>query len=82
MTLRLDRRVRNCANIFNKFDLLAKLAEGDMVALEYMYHKSCLCTFYKKASLLKSNECENDKSDDMLYGLVLSEIIKLYQKGI
>ena len=65
--------------ILNEFDLFAKLTEGDMVALECLYHKRCLCTFYRKASLLKSNDCENDRSD-VLYGIVLSEIINYIRK--
>ena len=80
MTLRQDRRVRNCANILNEFDLLAKLTEGDMVTLECMHHKRCLCTFHRKASPLKSNDCEKDKSDDVLDDIPLSEIINYIRK--
>ena len=42
MTFRTDNRVREGAKLLSDKALLAKLAEGDMVAIEAKYHRDCL----------------------------------------
>ena len=48
MTFKLDIRVRHGAKLLNDFDLLTKIGDGDIVAMEKKYHNHCLCAFYKK----------------------------------
>ena len=50
-TYRLDRRVRKCAFMLQDTVLLTKLSEGDMIALDAVYHKNCLTNLYKTTSL-------------------------------
>ena len=50
MTLKLDRQVKYGAQVLNDFELLAKLADGDMVVLEFKYHNNCLLAFYRRVN--------------------------------
>ena len=45
----IDAKVRKCAMELEDTDLLAKLAPGDMVALEAKYHTKCLAKLYNRA---------------------------------
>lgn len=45
-TLEIHKRVKKFATVLGDSKLLAKLSEGDMVAIESKYHKHCLIKFY------------------------------------
>ena len=47
-TLGLSQRVQEAAAFLCDEKLLAKLSEGDMVAKEARYHKSCLTSLYNR----------------------------------
>jgi len=47
-TMGMDQTVRMYATELKETRLLAKLAPGDMVALEAKYHKTCLCDLYNR----------------------------------
>ena len=49
-TFKLDLRVRHGAKLLNDFDLLTKICDGDMVAMEKKYHNPCFCAFYKRVN--------------------------------
>ena len=51
--------------------LLAKLAAGDMVAIETKYHNKCLCALYNKAR--KALPQDDDGEEDHLHGIVSAE---------
>ena len=65
-TLKVDKKVRDCAVLLNDGKLIAKLSVGDMVALEAKYHTSCLVSLYNRArnqrsaSLKESNTTMSD----------------------
>ena len=71
MTFKLDLRLRQGAKLLNNFDLLTKIGDGDMVAMEKKYHNHCLCA---------EIQMENDK-DSVFYGTVLSEVINHIKKA-
>ena len=48
-TFDLDIRVRQCAQQLQDQTLLAKLSEGDLIALEAKYHAQCLALLYNRA---------------------------------
>ncbi len=52
-TLGLDKQVREAAELLLDEKLLAKLSEGDLVATEARYHKSCLNAVNNKARAKK-----------------------------
>ena len=81
MTFKLYLRVRHGAKLLNDFDLLTKIGDGDMVAMEKKYHNHCLCAFYKRVNNVTKNEIqmEND-NDSVFYGIVLSEVINNIKK--
>ncbi len=86
----IDIRVRKCALQLQDTDLLAKLAPGDMVALEAKYHSKCLVDLYNRARAttdsrnadtgtirgdLKSRSTNASKiNENMLKGTVYEEI--------
>jgi hypothetical protein len=47
-TMGMDQTVRMYATQLQDTRLLAKLAPGDMVALEAKYHKTCLCDLFNR----------------------------------
>ena len=81
MTFKLDLRVRHGAKLLNDFDLLTKIGDGGMVAMEKKNHNHCLCAFYKRVNSVTKNEIqmEND-CDSVFYGIVLSEVINHIMK--
>lgn len=73
-TLPLDARVRECAYALQDESLLAKLSEGDLVALEACYHSPCLLSLYRKANSARRTDeeyIEIQRPD----GIVLAELI-------
>ena len=60
-TFGLDAKVRRCAAITGDKALIRKLSSGDMIAIDAVYHLSCLVKLYRQAA---SIECaENDEND-------------------
>ena len=54
-TFELDRKVRNAASQLCDEKLLARLSEGDMIAVEALYHKTCLSALYNRLRELRSS---------------------------
>lgn len=48
-TYNIDTNVRKCALELEDTALLAKLAAGDMIAIEAKYHHHCLRSLYNRA---------------------------------
>lgn len=48
-TFQLDTRVREAALKVGDTKLLAKLAAGDVIAIDLVYHRECLIELYNKA---------------------------------
>ena len=48
-TYDVDTNVRRAALDAGDTALLAKLAAGDMIAIEAKYHQNCLCSLYNRA---------------------------------
>lgn len=82
-TFEVDARVRQCAAELQDADLLAKLAKGDMIAVEAHYHSGCLISLYnrakaeRRASASTSNDQQRDENDatNQTEGIVLGELI-------
>ena len=47
LTFQLEKHVRKCENILEDNALLGKLSAGDMIALDAMYHSTCLLNLYR-----------------------------------
>ena len=56
MTFKLDVRVRHGAKLLNDFDLLTKIGDVDMVAMEKKNRNHCLCAFYKRVNNITKNK--------------------------
>ena len=71
-TFNVDSKVR-CAYQLSDEILISKLSGGDMVALDAMYHASCLTDLYRRA---KDTGCEIQNDTDVLYhGTALAELV-------
>ena len=57
-TKQLGKKVSGCACELQDTALLAKLAAGDMIAIESKYHNRCLCALFNRARL--APPMEND----------------------
>ena len=78
-TLRLDYRVRKCANNLQDENLIAKLSAGDMIALEAKYHPRCLISLYNRAAALQAED-QHSKTDKLKHGIVLAELLDILMK--
>ena len=70
-TFKLDRKVRDAANQLCDEMLLAKLSEGDMIAIEALYHKSCLSALYNRVRDLQTTKPKADSENAIIEGMVL-----------
>ena len=61
-----------CNRVSNSF-LLAKLAAGDMIAIEAKYHNKCMAALYNKARSAKQVCSESD--DSHLHGIAFAELV-------
>ena len=52
---------------------MAKLAPGDMIALEPKYHSRCLAALYNRARTASSTYVNEDHTD--LHGIALAELV-------
>lgn len=48
--------------------LIAKLSEGDLVATEAVYHRSCLVNLYNKVRVVSTIKTEDQKKSERLKG--------------
>ena len=64
-TYEIDKRVRQHALDLQDTLLLAKLATGDMIAIEAKYHKSCLTALYNRARAVASSTSGNNQCNNL-----------------
>ena len=71
----IDVKVRKCAMELEDTDLLAKLAPGDMVALEAKYHTKCLTKLYNRARAAAESTSADTGVDARLNGIAFAELV-------
>ena len=59
-TFGLDHKVRKCAHICGDKDLIAKLSAGDLIAIDGVYHLTCLTKLYRKCDAIENEIDTND----------------------
>ncbi len=69
----IDMKVRRCAMELEDTALLAKLASGDMIALEAKYHSKFLATLYNRTRAANNDSADSDDSD--LHGIAFAELV-------
>lgn len=72
-TYSIDVNVRRIALEIEDTALLAKLAAGDMIAIEAKYHHDCLRSLYNRAR--KAAPKVNDEDYSCLHGIAFSELV-------
>ena len=72
-TYDIDRKVCRCALELEDTSLLAKLAPGDMIALEAKYHGRCLVALYNRARDSRTMHVNEDHAD--LHGIAFAELV-------
>jgi hypothetical protein len=85
LTWKVDEKVRRCASILEDSMLLGKLSNGDMIALDAMYHPSCLLSLYYKAERRTSLSLVNDNTapyECEVESLALAEIISFLEESL
>ena len=81
MTIRVDRRARDCALLLEDKSLLAKLSAGDMVAQEAKYHPKCLAGLYNRVRGLERMEKSAMRDKDMSHSIALAELVSYIEKS-
>ena len=69
-TYDLDKKIRQCALELEDTALLAKLAPGDLIALEAKYHHKCLAALYNRVRSAQSHAVED--SNAKLHGIAFA----------
>ena len=54
--------MKECAQIVGDKHLLAKLAAGDMIAMDAVYHRACLTKLYRKAETVGCDISESNET--------------------
>ena len=71
-----DLSVRAWATNLEDFDMLRKLASGDLFAQDAVYHKECMTKYYTHhRSRLRNNRTEGKISQSDLEGIALAETV-------
>ena len=65
LTIQLEKRVRKCANILEDDALLRILSAGDMIALDAIYHFTCVLNLYRECNQ-KETEVTYDDTDKQI----------------
>ena len=76
-----DSRVRECATALHDKKLLAKLSEGDLVALEAKYHAPCLAMLYKRAKAVRYTDDDEEEILLKPEGIVLAELVAYIEES-
>ena len=74
-TFEIDDKVRKYATELHDTKLLSKLAGGDMVAIDAVYHTNCLVAFYNRARKKYSTENADDQSASRLHAIAFAEAV-------
>ena len=61
-TLGLDKRVNECAQRLGDKKLMAKLSAGDLIAINAVYHLSCLVQLYRRVETVGCDMSESRKT--------------------
>ena len=72
-TYDIDRKACKCALELEDTSFLAKLAPGDMIALEAKYHGRCLVALYNRARNARTVHVNEDHAD--LRGIAFAELV-------
>ena len=72
LTYNIDTNVQRCALEIEDTALLAKLAAGDMIAIEAKYHNNCLRSLYNRARQVSPKGSDGD--DSCLHGIAFAEL--------
>ena len=75
VTKQLDKKVRECTCDCELQDtaLLAKLAAGDMIAIEAKYHNRCLCALYNRPRLASTRD--NGGVEACMHAIAFAELV-------
>ena len=77
-TFSVDRRERKIATETNDTTILAKLSQGDMIAIEAHYHTKCFISYCNKSRT--KNEEHQRNPNAVLYGVALAEIVAFIEE--
>jgi len=74
-TFGLDAKVRRCAAIISDKQLLRKLSSGDMIAIDAVYHLTCLTKLYRQAASIECPEDQGDHKTKFLKAQAFAELV-------
>ena len=78
----MDKKVREAAGELLDERLIAKLVEGDLVATESKYHKTCLAEFYNKVRTFASKASTAEQEKSIVECIVVAEIERYTRANI
>jgi len=80
-TKNLDTNIRTMATELNDTLLLAKLSSGDMIAMDAIYHKHCLTSFYTRyRSSMRQKKAITGETKLSFESIALAELISYIEE--
>ena len=79
-TLEIDQSVRECAIKLKDNELLAKLSDGDVVAIEAKHHVKCLVALYNKVRKLETAVPSESSKEKSLHGIAFAALVSYLEE--
>ena len=79
LTFQPEKRVRKCAKILEDNALLGKLSAQDVIALDAIYHSTCLLNLYRECNQ-KETEVTYDDTNKKFMGIFLVSLQSIWNK--
>ena len=81
-TFKVDMKVRECARNLQDQALIAKLSQGDMIAIDAVYHTKCLAALYRRNANVSENKHEKDTSQDVIFTSAFAELMSFIDSSL
>ena len=79
-TFELDFKVRKCATDLQDTKLLAKLAGGDLIAIDALYHTKCLLNLYDRAKQAANNQSKGTDNEQSLKAIAFAQLLQYIEE--
>ena len=76
----IDRSVRESTIKLKDADFLAKLAGGEMVAIEAKYHVKCLAALYNRVRKLQTPLAVEDRNETSLHRIAFASLVSYLEE--
>ncbi|KAG1654981.1 Glycine receptor subunit alpha-3 [Nymphon striatum] len=81
-TFGLNEKIRSAALHIGDTKLLAKLSEGDVIAIEMKYHLKCLVSLYNRAKSTACQQPPHNQIYEMYHSIAFAELVTYIEEEL